>query len=357
MAENIAHFAVKSIGLSRVNGRKPCTLLEAARHNLREIQAEQGATGRIDPRRTHSNTVLHGPPSAAEVQAVAGALLAAGGFDTVKRRRDHCQAIEAVFSLPQDAAINDSAAYFARCVEWLAVALRLPVLSAVVHRDESAQHLHVLLLPVRDGAHVGSAPIDREALQHLRAEFFDKVAGPAGLKRTGAKVRGKVKEWAVAAVLHRCEALGLPVANGPLWPVWVAAIKRDPTAAMLALGLDLNTIRPTDEEPQPNPIGIENGGAKHRNLSCVGFAHRNLPKEPQKAVETLTELWALVGCKAFVKPLHGDRFQVARDAEQQAIDRQARRSRPLPSLPATRTDEDGLTRIRDEHAHDLSAWD
>ena len=49
MAESIAHFAVKSIGLSRVNGRKPCTLLEAARHNLREIQAEQGATGHIDP--------------------------------------------------------------------------------------------------------------------------------------------------------------------------------------------------------------------------------------------------------------------------------------------------------------------
>lgn len=43
------HFAVKTIGLSRCNGRKPCALLEAARHNLREIQAERGAiAGRID---------------------------------------------------------------------------------------------------------------------------------------------------------------------------------------------------------------------------------------------------------------------------------------------------------------------
>lgn len=364
MPESIAHFAVKSIGLSRVNGRKPCTLLEAARHNLREIQAEQGATGRIDPTRTNSNAVLYGPARAAEVQAQARALLASGGINAEKLRRDHCQAIEAVFSYPQDAAINDGAAYFAKCLEWLAAAMRLPVLSAVVHRDESAQHLHVLLLPLEDGAHVGSAPIDRAALKRLREKFFAKVAGPAGLKRQDAKVRGMVKQWVVVAVLHRCEALGLPDANGPLWPVWVAAIKRDPTAAMLALGLEVNTIRPPDEQPQanpigiaPKPIGIESEGAKHRTLSCVGIAHRSLTKEQQKAVETLAELWALVGCKPRVKPLDDDRLKVARAAQQRAIERQASRAHPDLSMPKVRMDDDGVTRIRDEYAHDLSAWD
>ena len=187
MAENIAHFAVKSIGLSRVNGRKPCTLLEAARHNLREIQAEQGATGHIDPTRTHANTVLHGPATAAEVCAQAEALQTGAGIVRGSLRRDHCQAIEAVFSLPQQAAMADPAAYFAQCLAWLAGALALPVLSAVVHRDESATHLHVLLLPVKDGAHVGSAPIDRAALKRLRERFFAKVAGPAGLKHAGAR--------------------------------------------------------------------------------------------------------------------------------------------------------------------------
>lgn len=183
MAESIAHFAVKSIGLSRVNGRKPCTLLEAARHNLREIQAEQGAMGHIDHTRTQHNTVLHGPAAAAEVHAQAGALLGAVGIVPDKLRRDHCQAIEAVFSLPQHAAVADTADYFAKCLAWLAGALSLPVLSAVVHRDESATHLHVLLLPLKDGAHVGSAPIDRAALKRLRENFFAKVAGPAGLQR------------------------------------------------------------------------------------------------------------------------------------------------------------------------------
>lgn len=50
----------------------------------------------------------------------------------------------------------DPAAYFAQCLAWLAGALALPVLSAVVHRDEPATHLHVLLLPVKGMARIGA---------------------------------------------------------------------------------------------------------------------------------------------------------------------------------------------------------
>lgn len=368
MAESIAHFAVKSIGLSRVNGRKPCTLLEAARHNLREIQAEQGATGHIDPTRTHGNTVLHGPATAAEVCAQAEALQAAAGIVRGSLRRDHCQAIEAVFSLPQQAAMADPAAYFAQCLAWLADALALPVLSAVVHRDESAMHLHVLLLPVKDGAHVGSAPIDRAALKRLRERFFAKVAGPAGLKHAGAKVRGMAKQWAIAAVFRRCEVLGLSAANGPLWPYLVACIERDPTAAMLALGIDANTIRPSDKPPQSepprspigidsNPIGFQKEGGEHRTLSCVGFDHSPPSKQPLPAVTSPGKLWAIVGRRSQWTAPHQDRLRVARAAQQQAI---ARHSHKLPQqrpAPALRIGDDGLTRERDEYSHDLSAWD
>lgn len=368
MAESIAHFAVKSIGLSRVNGRKPCTLLEAARHNLREIQAEQGATGHIDPTRTHGNTVLHGPATAAEVCAQAEALQAAAGIVRGSLRRDHCQAIEAVFSLPQQAAVPDPADYFAKCLEWLAGALALPVLSAVVHRDEAAIHLHVLLLPVKDGAHVGSAPIDRAALKRLRERFFAKVAGPAGLKHAAAKLRGMAKQWVIAAVLQRCEVLGLPAANGPLWPFVVACIVRDPTAAMVTLGIDANTIRPSDtppySEPPQNPIGIESNpigfqkeGATHRTLSCVGFAHSPPSKQPMPAITSPGKLWDVVGSRSQWTAPRQDRLRVARAAQQQAI---ARHSHKLPQQrpsPTLRVGDDGLTRERDEYSHDLSAWD
>lgn len=353
MAESIAHFAIKSIGLSRVNGRKPCTLLNAARHNLREIQAEQGATGRIDPARTHGNTILQGAALAADVQALATNMLADAGVDSDKLRRDHCQAIEAVFSLPPHAAIADPAAYFRHCLVWLTGALSLPVLSAVVHHDETVMHLHVLLLPLQDGQHVGSKPIDRAALKRLRENFFIKVAAPVGLKRTGAKMRGIGKQWAIAAVLQRCAAMGLPAVNGALWPVFEAAIKHDPTAAMLALGIDPNTIKPSDinptheptlnpkitlrsnaianitHEPTPNPIGITSNpigiqkeGVKHQSLSCVGF----------------------------------DRLHRARQAEQSAIARHTQ-SATTTTTPAPPIGDDGYTRERDEYAHDLSAWD
>lgn len=368
MAESIAHFAVKSIGLSRVNGRKPCTLLEAARHNLREIQAEQGATGRIDPTRTHGNIVLHGPESATEVQALADDLLTAVGVNMDKLRCDHCQAIEAVFSLPQMTEIADPDAYFVQCLAWLRGALSLPVLSAVIHCDESAKHLHALLLPVKDGAHVGSTPIDRVALKRLREQFFSTVAGPAGLKHAGAKMRGVVKQWAIAAVLQRCEALGLPVANGPLWPVLVAAIERDPTAAMQGLGIDVNTIRPSKKTPQDkpapnsigieqNPIGIEKEGGKHRTLSCVGIEHSTPSKKHPNTINSLTELWTVVGHRTQRTAPRHDRLHTARAAQQRASARHSWKSPKAAPVQTLRTDDDGWIRERDEYAHDLSTWD
>lgn len=346
MAGDVAYFAAKTIGMSKVNGRKPCDLLTAARHNLREIQAEMGSVGRIDPSRSATNAILAGPADAAGVKALAVSLLAAAELNPAAMRRDHVQALEFVFSLPPSSGV-DPAAYFARCLAWLVQALPLPVLSAVSHADEVAPHLHVLLLPLSDGIYAGGKPLERPKLLRLRESFFNVVAGPTGLQRESAKLRGEPKRWAIAAVLAHCEAMGLPAVNGPLWPVLVAAIERDPTAAMLALGIDANTIRPSDNPPQTEPptspigialipIGFQKEGEKERTLTCVGFAHSTPSKQP---------------------PPHQDRLRVARAAQQQAI---ARHSHKLPQqrpAPALRIGDDGLTRERDEYSHDLSAWD
>ncbi len=363
MAESVAHFAVKSIGLSRVNGRKPCALLEAARHNLREIQAEQGAVGRIDSSRTPQNLILTGPATAADVQALAVSLLAT--VDTSRLKRDHCQAIEAVFSLPTHSRI-EAVSYFTQCLQWLAGAMPLPVLSAVIHHDEATQHLHVLLLPLKDGRHVGGAPIARPALKRLRDSFFAHVAGPAGLKRDTAKLCGIVKQWAVSAVLNRCELLGLPNMNGPLWPVLMAAIKRDPTSAMLAFNIDLESIRPADDTPpneQPSnpvglvqtPIGLQEEGVKTQALSCVGLHQHTTSERPAKAIGSLSELWAVVGNRSRWTAPKAERLRVAKAAMQSAMKRY--QSPKQTRSPVTRIDEDGLTRERDEYTHDLSAWD
>ena len=41
---------------------------------------------------------------------------------------------------------------------------------------------------------------------------------------------------------------------------------------------------------------------------------------------------------------------------QQATDSHTRKRRTVP-LPAARVGDDGITRERDEYAHDLSSWD
>jgi hypothetical protein len=405
MAESISHFAIKTVGMSTCNGRKQCTLLEAARHNLREIQAELGASGHINPRRMANNVTLAGPATAAQVQAMADELLAAVG--TSKLKRDHVQAIEVVFSLPPEAPV-EPLAYFSRCLAWLRLAVPLPVLLATVHRDEAAPHMHALLLPVKDGKHVGGALNTRPNLKQLRESFFTRVAGPAGLKRDGAKVRGMVKQWAVAAVLARCEAMGLPVAMGPLWANYRASIEREPTPQMLVLGVDVNTLRPENDRIQspiglqPNPLGLapramglQKQGEKHQALSCVGLHQQTtpasatkaasaMPDKPAatrpKAISTLADQWAAVGCRSvWTKPTDAERerlhqlakvsavtacqttakrMQAARDAEALAKARQANRTKPaaMALAGAVHVDHDGLTRERDEHAHDLAAW-
>ena len=389
MAGDVAYFAAKTIGLSRVNGRKPCDLLTAARHNLREIQAEHGSVGRIDPGRSATNAILAGPTDAAQVQALAVSLMAAAELNPAAMRRDHVQALEFVFSLPPSSGV-DPAAYFARCLDWLMGALPLPVLSAVSHADEFAPHLHVLLLPLADGIYAGGKPVERPKLLRLRESFFNVVAGPAGLHRESAKLRGEPKRRAVAAVLTRCEAMGLPAVNGPLWPVLVAAIERDPTAAVCALGIELSAPkdRTTQAEPNPigiegvtmrstaNPIGIEKRGEKTQSLSCVGIASKTtlktapasrpgrapaMPEPAHKdssgagadgiramALPKIGRAGALLADKTAARRRH--RLSVAQAAQLAAITRHAPKLAPVP------TDPDDDRHVDRSEAQDLHAW-
>lgn len=263
MADNL-FFRVASISLSRANGHKPVSLEIAARHNLREIQAELGFCGRIDPVRTADNVILAGPQTAAEVLAVADSLLAR--VKTSHLKRDHCRAIEAVFSLSTSSSI-DNETYFTKCLNWLTQITGHPAVSAVIHNDEAAPHMHVLLLPVKDGRHVGGSEIARPKLKRLRDDFFQSVAGPAGLKRDGAKLSGQSKQWGIKAVIDYCEAAGFPALYGVLWPLMVDAIRHNPLSWLLTLGIDPNSIRPTSEQstvrllepPTTSPIGLSMG--------------------------------------------------------------------------------------------------
>lgn len=380
MASDNGFFATKSISLNICGGRKPQTLMDAARHNLREIQAERGAGSHINASRIAENVLLAGPGTAEGVQTVAGEWLDGAGIDPSKLRRDHCQAIEVLFSLPEQSGI-EPVTYFRRCLEWVIAEMRLPVISAVIHMDEKTPHCHALLLPVREGKHVGSYPIAREKLRGLRDSFFNTVAGPAGLKRMGAKMVGGVKRMAVAAVLRACEAQGLPEKNGALWPFFRAAIERDPTKAVQALNLSEKEIRAGEKgapnpigfagdntDACPNPIGFEKHPQKTKPYLCVGFAKQTTSPAPAERAASgaeasgseVKEEGVDAGRKAApvakVAPAAPAPAPAPATATATATPAEASAG-PSPVVAVVEKDEgDGVVRVRDEFADDLSAW-
>lgn len=131
----------QAILVGKIRGK--ATLLAAARHNLREIQAELGADSHITPTKSHLNVVSRGGTTSSEVVALAEQLIRAAGIE--KLRKDVVYAVEYIFSLPPDTNVNLHA-YFNASLEWVASYTGCPILSAVTHLDEGAPHMHVLAL-------------------------------------------------------------------------------------------------------------------------------------------------------------------------------------------------------------------
>lgn len=358
MAKTSAYFAVKSISLSVCGGRKPSTLEMAARHNLREIQAEQGAKSHIDATRIRDNLVLAGPETASAVSDLARALLSSAQIDTTKMRRDHCQAIEVVFSLHEQ-SVTEPMAYFRRCLKWVMAAINLPVLSCVAHLDEAAPHVHVLLLPLQTSKYVGSSPITTAKLRQLRELFFTQVAGPAGLKRSGAKLHGASKRAAASLVLRVCQSKGIPQFLGALWQVLQAAIEHNPMEAVKLLGIsddDIGIILKQPQSPigfESNPIEIEVGSEKTKPYLCVGFAQ----EVPSAAPDKLPQRMAGSSEQMVPQNKKRERLVVARAAMTKAAD--IHKANPLVVEPVTilRERNIGVVSVRDELGHDLNAWE
>lgn len=288
-------FAAKTIGLSKRDGRKPCSLITAARHNLREIQAEMGADGRLDIERLKFNEVLMGPSIASDVASVAQQKLNEWGFK--KRRKDYVQAIEMVFSLPANSPL-DLRGYFQACLEWVHLQMGPEnVLSAVVHLDEPAPHCHVLMLPFKEGRYVGSKLIKTAQLTLLRNSFAHDVAHKHGL-RSGAK-RGMTtleRNKKSQTVLNHLQRTHDPAVSSQIWPVVRHEIEINPDAYMDSLGLSfvmpvktkkiktstqimISVGRKTSQDREPR-VRFEKpavaGLTVDRNPSSVGFDQKHI---------------------------------------------------------------------------------
>ncbi len=140
-------YNVGTIGRSKRDGRKPSVLLGAARHNLRQIDAELGPGSSIDSYRTQLNQILRGPAQAEDVVNLSKSLITEAGADIQKLRYDYVQAVEILISLKCDLA-HETEPFFQASIAWVEAWFgKDKVLSAVLHLDEPSGLLPVPWTP------------------------------------------------------------------------------------------------------------------------------------------------------------------------------------------------------------------
>ena len=213
-------------------------VLVAVRHNKRAIVAELGAGSRIDSTRCHLNECIGGLSTPDDIAAKARAMMTAAGIE--KPRKNAVLALEFVVSLPADHRIDDLA-FFTDAANWIAARFGGVdnLLSADIHRDESAPHMHVLILPLIGGGLRGSDAIGGPAkLRCLHREFREQVCARYGLRRHAETLRGGRKEQVVNLVLRELEKRSDAVLRSPIWFPVRDAIEREPMPYAAALGLN-----------------------------------------------------------------------------------------------------------------------
>lgn len=225
----------------------------AAAHNKRAIQAELGAGSSICAARSILNECLAGPSQPEQVAQRARSMMEASA--AIPRRKDAVRAIEFVVSLAPDHGIDDRA-LFVDAVAWLGARFGGAdnILSADIHRDEAAPHLHVLLLPLIGGKMQGSDAMGgRAKLAALHADFHAQVATPYGLKRAPARLQGNAKAAASSTVLHYVRSVADAALRSAVWGVIRECIERDPAPFMTALGI---VAPPTRAKPLRSMVAI-----------------------------------------------------------------------------------------------------
>lgn len=223
------------IRLGTVKGKNG--LLEALKHNRRELQAERGSPANIHASRSHLNYALHGSGDAQTIATHAKIQMLKAGIE--KPRKNGVMAIEILFSLPIDRHQQDTRPFFIDCYEWVKVTFSTgELLSFDVHLDESAPHAHALILPLVNGKMQGNTMMGgRGNLNRIDNLFFKEIASKHRLtKRDSKRLNQTDKRKCARDVLKHLNSDS--VRKSAIW-AWVRdAIMGDPMPCAEILGIE-----------------------------------------------------------------------------------------------------------------------
>jgi hypothetical protein len=219
-------------------------VLEALKHNKRELQAERGALAHIDVTKTSLNYALAGLNDATAIARHAKAQMAYAGID--KPRKNGVMAVEVIFSLPIGRHQQDTKPFFIDCCEWVLKIFTGELLSFDVHLDESAPHAHAIILPLVDGKMQGNAMVgDRGNLYRFISEFHKLVGEKYGLnRRDTARLNQTDRKSIAREVLKHLSADS--VLQSMVWGCVRDAISKDPIPYAQMLGLPLAAASKSD---------------------------------------------------------------------------------------------------------------
>ena len=165
----------------------PNGILDALKHNKRELIAEVKLSDRINSVQSNLNYCLTPDNTAEKLSLQAGANLLLAGIE--KPRKNAVMAVEIIFSLPIDRHQQDTRLFFMDCYAWTKRHFPVEVISFDVHLDEAAPHAHVLLLPIIDGRLQGNKLMGgRGNLARLIDLFHTEVGVKHGLIKMKSSV-------------------------------------------------------------------------------------------------------------------------------------------------------------------------
>jgi hypothetical protein len=265
--------------VAAARGSRDRVLPVVGRHLYREIVETCWDGGRIVPSRSKLNYSLlpDSPMTAAAMVDAALVAAAAHGINWTKLRKDKIVGVELVISLPVGFR-GDARGFFVDALAWVSSTFPQPVtiIAAVVHMDEAAPHLHVVLVPIAGpGAMNGHQIVGYKGLYNKRVNSFEQQVGQRyGLRkpRRKAKLTYQERQQLAERVLVKMAADGAGWADKP--PA-VAAMRKmltaDPMPMARALGLvedEAGDVAPTAHAVAGAAGSAATAGASSTALLC-----------------------------------------------------------------------------------------
>ena len=145
--------------------------------------------------------------------------------------------------LPSHTSI-DQREYFERATRWAEAYFAVPVLSSVVHLDESAPHCHVLMLPLVNGKMNGSDLHGGKAkLWAMQKSFHQEVSANYGFVRQEPRKRASVTSRAAAMKQLRIYFQTTSKMSPSAIQALLLPHASDPHTLLQALGISAQPVR------------------------------------------------------------------------------------------------------------------